>query len=108
MKIHDLVSVNLYVIGIGSMRASSVSKIKKIIAIRKKWIEKGKRGEDIWENPHSKGDLFVRFIFDFIDNKNDIKHIIERIRVKERAKLITLIIFLSFNLLIGNQLYLLY
>ena len=36
VKIHDLVSVNLYVIGIGSMRASSVSKIKKIIAIRKK------------------------------------------------------------------------
>lgn len=33
----------------------SMSKIKKITAIRKKWIENGKRLNDIGLNPHSNG-----------------------------------------------------
>lgn len=56
---------------IGRIRAISTSKIKKIIAIKKKRIEKGNREEFIGLNPHSKGDVFSRSILFFFDNRED-------------------------------------
>ena len=51
---------------IGRIRAISTSKIKKIIAIKKKRIEKGRREEFIGLNPHSKGESFSRSEFFFL------------------------------------------
>lgn len=51
----------------------STSKIKKIIAIKKNWIEKGIRAELLGSNPHSKGLLFSRSIklfFEIIEAAN--------------------------------------
>lgn len=45
---------------IGNISAISTSKIKKIIAIKKNLIEKGKREELKGSNPHSKGVVFSR------------------------------------------------
>jgi len=42
----------------GIRRTISISKIKKIILIKKNLKEKGLRGEFIRLNPHSNGDLF--------------------------------------------------
>jgi hypothetical protein len=50
----------LIIIIIGIIRAISTSKIKKIIAIKKNWIEKGRREEFRGSKPHSKGDIFSR------------------------------------------------
>jgi len=46
----------------GIKRANSTSKIKKMMAIKKNWREKGSRAEVFGSNPHSKGDLFSRSI----------------------------------------------
>lgn len=54
---------------IGKIKVISTSKIKKIIAIKKNRIEKGSREEFIGSNPHSKGDLFSRYLKDFFANK---------------------------------------
>lgn len=70
---------------IGNRRAISTSKIKKITAIRKNWIEKGIREDLIGSNPHSKGLLFSRSISVFFEinlTKNIIKDEIMKI-VKE-------------------------
>lgn len=53
----------------GNKRVISTSKIRKIIAIRKKCIENGRRVDDFGSNPHSKGDLFSRSIIVFFDVK---------------------------------------
>lgn len=45
---------------IGKISAISTSKIKKIIAIKKNRMEKGKREEFIGLNPHSNGESFSR------------------------------------------------
>lgn len=52
---------------IGKIKAISTSKIKKIIAIKKNRIEKGRREEFIGSNPHSKGDVFSRSFIDFLE-----------------------------------------
>ena len=49
------------------MRAISTSKIKKIMAIKKKCKEKGRREEDFGSNPHSKGEHFSRSKIVFLD-----------------------------------------
>jgi hypothetical protein len=57
---------------IGRIRAISTSKIRKIIAIKKNRIEKGRREEFIGVNPHSNGDSFSRseiFFFLRIEDK---------------------------------------
>jgi hypothetical protein len=45
---------------IGSTRAISTSKIKKITAIRKNGRENGSRVDLFESNPHSNGDFFSR------------------------------------------------
>lgn len=49
----------------GKIIIISISKIKKITAIKKKWIENGKRLLDIGLNPHSNGFLFCTSVMDF-------------------------------------------
>lgn len=60
----------------GRRRVISTSKIRKIIAIRKKWREKGIREEDLGSNPHSNGEVFSRSIYVFFEIKFTIKIII--------------------------------
>lgn len=58
---------------IGNIKAISTSKIRKIMAIRKNWIEKGNRDELKGSNPHSNGEFFSRskiFFFDKIEAKS--------------------------------------
>lgn len=68
---------------IGRIKAISTSKIKKIIAIKKNRIEKGKREEFIGLKPHSKGEIFsfwVLLIF-FLKRVDKIITIIEIIKI---------------------------
>ncbi len=44
----------------GNIKTNSTSKIKKIIAIRKKRIVKGNRALNLGLNPHSKGLIFSK------------------------------------------------
>lgn len=53
----------------GKISVISTSKIKKMIAIKKKCMENGSREDDLGSNPHSNGDLFSRSIIDFFDVK---------------------------------------
>lgn len=55
----------------GMIRAISTSKIRKIIVIKKKWRENGRREEDFWSNPHSNADNFSRSKLFFLEM---IKH----------------------------------
>lgn len=55
------------IITMGSKRAISTSKIKKITAIKKNRKENGKREDLFGSNPHSKGELFSRSIIDFLE-----------------------------------------
>lgn len=54
----------------------SISKIKKMTAIKKKWIEKGNRLEFIELNPHSKGVDFCQSWIVFFLNIIIINNII--------------------------------
>lgn len=53
----------------GKRRVISTSKIRKIMAIRKKCRENGSRAEALGSNPHSNGDLFSRSRNDFFEVK---------------------------------------
>lgn len=64
---------------IGKIKIISTSKIKKIIAIKKNWIENGKRELFLGSNPHSKGEffslsknVFFEIIFKISTKKNTI------------------------------------
>ena len=59
---------------IGKSKVISTSKIKKIIAIKKKCKENGKRDLDFGSNPHSKGLLFSRSIHIFFEHKFKINN----------------------------------
>jgi len=56
-KIINLLGMEVIIIS-GIKSIISVSKIKKIILIRKNWILNGNRLCDKGSNPHSKGDIF--------------------------------------------------
>lgn len=66
-----------------------MSKIKKIIVIRKNRIENGIRLKNIGLNPHSKGDIFSKFNFIFIDKNIEI--FIINIEINKNIKLIVII-----------------
>lgn len=57
----------------GKIITISISKTKNSTAIKKNWDEKGIRGDLLGSNPHSNGDIFSRFLYDFFLK---IKHII--------------------------------
>jgi hypothetical protein len=50
----------------GRIKVISISKIRKITAIKKNWIENGTRAESIGSNPHSKGEGFSRSMLSFL------------------------------------------
>lgn len=56
----------------GKIKAISISKIKKIIVIKKKCSENGIRADDLGSNPHSNGEFFSRSIKDFLERIIDI------------------------------------
>lgn len=51
----------------GNRRATSMSKIKKMIVSKKNRIEKGSRPVSAWSNPHSKAVAFSRDVVGFDD-----------------------------------------
>ena len=78
----------------GNNKVISTSKIKKIIAIKKNWREKGKRAGALGSNPHSKGLLFSRSENLFFEIKFNIKtKIILIIIIINERKIIILIIY---------------
>lgn len=85
----------------GRIRVISTSKIRKIIAIKKKCIENGSRDDDLGSNPHSNGELFSRSIIVFFDVK--LRAVTIKIRIIKitieiiKSILITYTIFRSFN-----------
>lgn len=95
----------------GKIKAISTSKIKKIIAIRKNRIEKGRREEFIGLNPHSKGDSFSRseifFLPKIVDKNITIKAMI-KIIIDIINKFRIIYIKKILNLMIGSQIYFLY
>lgn len=77
--------------GIGIMMVISISKIRKITAMRKNRIEKGKRADPFGSKPHSKGDSFSRRRVVFLNNR-----VLAMIRIVGRiiaSKVIRIIIF---------------
>jgi hypothetical protein len=95
------------VIGIGSNRAISTSKIMKITAIRKNRDENGSRAEFFGSNPHSNGDLFSRsslFFFEISVVKAIM--VVDSRMVIVAVVVMVIIIYLVFtNFLIGSQVY---
>lgn len=96
--VHIIILEYLKIKIIGKIKAISTSKIRKIIAIKKNRIEKGKREEFIGSKPHSKGEDFSRSIKAFLDNKEakiiTIIAIVITIRaIKNRFKIIYTKIF---------------
>jgi len=65
----------------GINKIISVSKIKKIILIRKNWILNGRRLKDNGSNPHSNGDIFSYVIMVFLYNMKLIIMIREGINI---------------------------
>lgn len=71
----------------GKIKAISTSKIKKIIAIKKKRIEKGVREDFMGLKPHSKGVFFSRLVTIFKAKTEEINITIEEIKKKIKAKI---------------------
>lgn len=68
------------IIIIGIKMAISTSKIKKMIVIKKKWIENAIRGLEWGSKPHSKGEVFSISLLDFLFKVSEIKII--RLEIK--------------------------
>lgn len=73
IKNHLFKLLTVKIIIIGMRIAISTSKIKKIIVIKKKWIEKTIRGLEWGSNPHSNGEIFSISFIDFLFKINEIK-----------------------------------
>lgn len=71
---------------IGKIKAISTSKIKKMMAIKKNRIEKGRREEFIGSNPHSKGEHFSRSVIDFFESREAKNIIIKAINMRIKLK----------------------
>lgn len=92
----------------GSSKAISTSKIKKITAIKKNRKEKGSREELLGSNPHSKGELFSRSMIVFLDKIEARVMTITTIVARINAMIEMIIITYSKQslvLLIGSQIY---
>lgn len=90
----------------GISKVISMSKIRNIKLIKKKWILSGIRLLFKGSNPHSKGEDFSRFLFFFFDiikfKNNKINEINIGIKVKIKKIKIIYIKFFNLNILIGN------
>lgn len=106
--VHIIKFTNLNKGIIGKIKAISISKIKKITVIKKKWREKGIRAEDLGSNPHSNGEDFSRSEKDFFDKMIDnIIKILAIIKINNIIFIIKMIIYIKkfLILLIGSQIY---
>lgn len=82
----------------GNSKVISTSKIKKIIAIKKNWSEKGRREDDFGSNPHSNGEFFSRSEKVFFDKiLARIITIVLNVKIKSPVINITRIIYTKFN-----------
>lgn len=90
----------IFVRGIGIINAISTSKIIKIIAIKKNWIENGVLYIEIGFIPHSIGEDFsfsFSLVFDIKRQRSIILEVIITIKViRKKSKLITFLILLTF------------
>lgn len=77
----------------GIIMAISISKIKNRMVIIKKWILKGLRELDLFLNPHSKGDIFSRFLIFFFEIKIEISENSREIIIIIRTRMLMLIIY---------------
>jgi hypothetical protein len=75
---------------IGSNKAISTSKIRKITAIKKNRKENGRRADLFGSNPHSNGELFSRSSIFFFD-KSDVNVITAVVKVN--AMIVAVITF---------------
>ena len=66
----QIICVLSVVITSGINKVISTSKIRKMIAMRKNWIEKGIRALVFGSNPHSNADLFSRSLKVFFESKD--------------------------------------
>ena len=91
----------LIIKGAGKIKVISISKIKKITAIKKNRIERGRRAELFLSNPHSNGEGFSRFDVSFLKSA---KFKIIKIQGSTKAIRIDRIIISSLDLdfLIGS------
>ena len=83
----------------------SISKIRKIKLIIKKWILKGIWLGAIGSKPHSKGEIFSREDINFfVMVKLMISRALARARARNMGSIIMSIIYIKFflNILIGN------
>ena len=84
----------------GNKRTISTSKIRKMIASRKKRKEKGNRADFIGSNPHSKGELFSRsLVVRFANTQPSNITTPERIIAKRLLKIVPNISAKEVNLL---------
>lgn len=87
----------------------SISKIKKITAIKKKWIENGNRFIDIGLNPHSNGDDFCLSIIDlFPIIEISIISVVLIMAINIKNVIIRFIIYFFMNFKVGGFIYFLY
>lgn len=95
---HDEFKVNVNKEIEGKIKAISISKIKKIIVIKKNCKEKGRREEDFWSNPHSNGESFSRSYKDFLEI---IKHnIIIIFAIRKIIKAIDIMFKINYKIII--------
>lgn len=82
---------------IGRIIEISTSKIKKMIVIKKNWIENGNREEVLGSNPHSNGEYFSRSFFFFFEIIIEIKiNKVEIIKIIIVIVNIIIIIYIKF------------
>lgn len=82
LNIDSIIKLEVFIETIKGKRiVNSTSKIKKIIVIKKKCKENGRREEVLGSNPHSKGLDFSRSIVVFLEIKFKIKTIIVKINI---------------------------
>lgn len=75
--------------------AISMSNIKKIIAIIKKWIENDIREDEKFLNPHSNGELLFTSKIDFFEIKNEA--VINKVKIKTVIDNLLIIKIFSLN-----------
>lgn len=97
INILKLISLEIFKrIIMGIISEISISKIKKIIAIKKNCNENGFRGKDLGSNPHSNGEDFSRSIIDFLEKIFTITIIMIVIKKIKNIRIVTIRIIYTY------------
>jgi hypothetical protein len=104
MIIHDFMFDVDRVIVIGSSKAISTSKIRKITAIKKNHKENGSRADLLGSNPHSDGEPFSWSSVIFFEIK-EVMIIMIIVNANASIAIKVVIITCRTNFLIGSQVY---